>query len=186
MRGMGGILDSLSSLLGAMGVTLPPWAFPVIALVVAFLLLPRIVGGLETGRARRILKRSRVVEGEARAQMEAEALRAVKDRPMGLVAVAEEALRLRRGRLAREAVEQLARTGKAKRHLRRLIVEIDPAAPLPPTADAAAAVLERLIEGGMNTQALERLRRFERAWPDHPALVDVGLQVRAAQTDARG
>ena len=94
MNGMGGILDALVELLSALGIELRPWTLSVVALAVMAALLPFILKNLRTGRARKLLKRSRLLGGRERLALESEALDSVGDHPMGLVAIAEEALRM--------------------------------------------------------------------------------------------
>lgn len=181
MRGMGGILESLGGLLAAAGVEVPPWGFPVAALVVMLLLLPRIVANMETSRARRLVQRARGADGEERRRLEAEALAVAGTRPMGLVAVAEEAIRARRGPLAEEAVLRLAETGGAPAHLKRLRRELRSRESLPPGPTAAALVVERLVDGGALDEASRRLDRFERRWPADPELAAAAARLSAAR-----
>ena len=92
MRGMGGILEFRVASCG--GRYRPaPVGLPVVALVVMVLLLPRIISTMETSRARRLVQRSRGVDGDERQRLEQQAIEVAADRPMGLVAVAEEAIR---------------------------------------------------------------------------------------------
>ncbi len=183
---MGGILESLGSLLAAAGIDVPPWGFPVLALVVMLVLLPRIIANMETGRARRLVQRSRGVEGDERVQMEAKALEVAGARPMSLVAVAEEAIRIRRTPLAQRAVARLAETGGAELHLKRLKKTLRKDEKVPAGPVAAALVIERLLEGGAVEEAARRLRRFERKWPEHPDLLAAVERLSAARDDAQG
>lgn len=186
MRGMGGILDSLGSLLAAAGIDVPPWGFPALALVLMVLLLPRIIANMETGRARRLVQRSRGVEGEDRVRMEEEALEVAGERPMSLVAVAEEAIRIRRTPLAERAVARLALTGGAKGHLKRLKKTLRKDDKVPASPVAAALVVERLIEGGALDEAARRLDRFDRRWPDHPDLAAAARHLAGARAGVEG
>lgn len=183
---MGGILDSLGSLLAAAGIDLPPWGFPALAMVVMVVLLPRIIANMETGRARRLVQRSRGADGEDRRRMEQEALSVAGARPMSLVAVAEEAIRARRGPLAEQAVARLAETGKETEHLKRLRKELRKAEKLPASPVAAALVIERLVEGGAFDEAGRRLRRYRKKWPAHADLEAAADHLRKARADAQG
>lgn len=186
MRGMGGILESFGSLLAAAGIDLPPWGLPVVALVVMVLLLPRIISTMETSRARRLVQRSRGVDGDERQRLEQQALEVAADRPMGLVAVAEEAIRARRGPLAQEALARLAATGGAPGHLKRLRREVAAPERLPAGPTAAALVVERLVEGAALKEAARRLERFQRRWPDDPDLAVAAERLAHASADAEG
>lgn len=167
MRGVGGILDALVNLLEAVGVDVQPWTLSAVALGLLVLLLPLIIKNLNTGSARTALKRARVLEGEDRVREEMRALDLVGEHPMGLVAVADEALRGGRKKVAREAVARLERTGKARDHLRRLRSALDPD-DLPKTLDAAVLMVERLVESGLLVRAEERLAACERKFGSHP------------------
>jgi hypothetical protein len=183
---MGGILESLGSLLAAAGIDVPPWGFPALALAIMVVLLPRIIANMETGRARRLVQRSRGAEGEERRRMEHEALAVAGTRPMSLVAVAEEAIRARRGPLAEEAVARLAETGKEPEHLKRLRKELRKEDKLPASPVAAALVIERLVEGGAYDEATRRLRRFRRKWPAQPDLEAAAAHLASAQAAEQG
>ncbi|MEC7946032.1 MAG: hypothetical protein VX265_00610 [Myxococcota bacterium] len=183
---MGGILDSLGSLLAAAGVDLPPWGLPVFALIVMLVLLPRIFANMETSRARRLVQRSRGVEGDERVRMEQKALEVAGARPMSLVAVADEAIRIRRSPLAVQAVERLAETDGARDHLRRLRKALRNDDKLPGSALAAALVVERLLDAGAVGEAGRRLGRFEKRWPGHPDLQVAARKVQAARAEEEG
>lgn len=183
MSGMSGITDALVQLLEALGVPIHPWTLPALALVVMGLLSPLILKNLKTGKARKLLKRARILSGAERQRLEAAALDEVGDHPMGLVAVAEEALRLGRKALARDAVARLARTGKARGHLRRLNREIDPD-PLPPTVDATVLVIERLLEGGLVDEADRRLGRAHSKFGAHDDFIALAAQIERARDPA--
>lgn len=180
---MSGITDALLQLLGALGVPIHPWTLPALALVVMGVLSPLILKNLKTGKARKLLKRARILGGAERQRLEAAALDEVGEQPMGLVAVAEEALRLGRKALAREAVARLARTGKARAHLRRLRREIDPD-PLPATVDATVLVIERLLEGGLVDEADRRLGRAHGKFGAHNDFAELANRIERARGTA--
>ena len=163
MRGFGGILEAVANLLEMVGVEVQPWTLPAFAVGIAVLFLPLIVKNLTTGKARTLLKRARVLEGRARQEQERQALDLVKAHPMGLVSIADEALRHGRRALAVEAVRRLEATGKERAHLRRLKAVLTPD-DLPHTVDAVVLLVERLLEAGLRERAEERvaaaLRKF--------------------------
>ena len=187
MRGSAGILDSVAALLAAAGIDVPPWGFLAFAAAITLVLMPRILANMETGRARRLVKRSRGAEGEDRRQLEQQALEVARDRPATLVAVAEEAIRARRSPLAHEAVRRLASTGQQRQDLRRLRRELAVEPDLPRSAVAAALVIERLLEAGADAEAQRRLRRFLRRWPDDDELQSIAARLlMAPERDAGG
>ncbi len=156
--------DVLTSLLGMLGLTLEPWMAPAIALCVMVVMLPFILRNMSTSRARRVLGRARFLHGEDRRAMEQQALNLAGARPMGLVAVAEEALKQNRRGLAAQAVDRLQATGKQRIHLRRLRAAVDPT-PLPHSAFEAAALIDRLREQGLGDEAERRRMAARRRWP---------------------
>jgi len=160
----GGILDSIVSILEAMGISLPPWAGPVIALSLMALLLPLILRNFKITRARKILQRSRVFQPKEQSAAGQEALDLVRNIPMGLVAVADEALRQERGLLAREAVRCLVDSGRARDHARRLVRVLEEEGS-PGSPAELALLVERLAQEGMLEAAGARLQRGLERWP---------------------
>jgi len=168
MRGLGGLAETISKLLVAFGITLQPWMAPVAVLAIMLVLLPHILRNMRTGRARKLLRQAAMVPGPEGSDLEQRALDLVDGQPMGLVAVAEEAIRRGRMALAREAVRRLADTGRQHAHLRRLRVELD--GRLPATVDEMVLIIERFVDAGMVDEARGRLSRARRRWPDTPDL----------------
>ena len=64
---MHAIAQILSQALTNLGVQLPPWALPAVAIAVFVALLPRLSDNMRSGEACRAVARSRVADGEARA-----------------------------------------------------------------------------------------------------------------------
>jgi len=73
----------------------------------AVVMSPWLLQNMQTSRARSFLKESRVLDGEARDAMESRALGTVSGSRHGLIAVVEEAHRMRRNALARRALVEL-------------------------------------------------------------------------------
>ncbi|MFT4979840.1 MAG: hypothetical protein ACI8S6_005752 [Myxococcota bacterium] len=171
----GGITQSITSLLLALGIELPPWGMPAAALVLMVLLLPWILKNMKTSRARKLLKRATMESGAARDAMEQEALSLVSDNPTGLLAFADECVRRGRYGLARAALGRLPEGDtKLERERRRLLTQMAPLEPA--TAEAAAAAIERFLSEGLVEEAERRLQRAQRRWPEDASLV--GLSKR--------
>ena len=165
----GGILQSIYSILESIGVHPPPWAGPVFGLTMMLLLMPFILRNFRIGRARKILQRSRILQPEERQAAGREALSVVGTIPMGLVAVADEALRQERLALAREATQRLIATGKSRDHARRLVrrLELDSG---PHSPEELVLSIERLDKQGLRTEARARLSRGLQRWPEDARL----------------
>lgn len=172
MGGMGGMVEALGTLLQMMGIEPAPWMGPVAVLAVVVLLSPLIVKNLSTGQARKLLKDSRVVEGEARKALEDRALEAVDGKPAGLVAVVEEAHKMGRAALAAEALRRLKASGGAPLEVRRLARLIDPE-PLPSSPAALGLRVEKLRTAGLHDKAERQLKRGLKRWPADPWLVSL-------------
>jgi len=163
---MNAIAQLIGQALSNLGVQLPPWALPAAAIAVFFVLLPRLTDNMRSGEACRAVSRSRVVEGEARAALDARALTLVEGKPAGLVAVAQAALEANRRDLAAEAVSRLRRTGQESAALRRLEAALAPRSPvLRPTADEELVVIEQLVATGARVLAAEHLAAARARWP---------------------
>ena len=162
-------MDAINAILEALNISLPSWAGPILALSLVLLLMPFILRNFKIGRARKILQRSRILQPEARRRAGRQALGVVGDVPMGLVAVADEALRQGRSLLAREAVQRLIETGKVRDHTRRLVRALEDEGG-PGSAEELALLVERLMTEGLREQAQLRLAKGLRRWPGDASL----------------
>lgn len=178
----GGMIEAVGQLMAAAGIHLPAWGVPAFALLLMAVMLPRLVRNMRTGQARKLLGRSRVLEGDARQAMEAEAMALVKGHGPGLVAIADEALRLNRRGLAEDAVAQLKATGELRSECRRLAKELagDPLQGAP-TSLAFALLVDNLIEGGLVAEAERKLAHARVRWPADPAVDGAAKRVAEAR-----
>ena len=176
---MRGLVDLLNRLFEAAGIHLDPWMAPAAALALATLFLPLILRNMRTSRARKLLKQAGLLAGPEGAELERRALDLVGDHAVGLVAIADEALRRGRTRLARAALERLVATGRERRAARRIFLELEGRG-LPPTAEEAALAIDHLVEAGMVAEAASRLARARRIWPASPALDEAAARLEAA------
>lgn len=154
---------------------LPPWAGAAAVFAVLLLALPWILRNRRTDLARRALRASDKLKGDERVAAERKALTMVAGHPMGLLVVAEEAHKLGRDGLARDAIAQLRATGKLVAELRTIERAVE--GPMPATVDEAVLTIERLIDAGMRDVAAEKLARFQTRWPSEPELLAVGTRI---------
>ncbi len=163
-----GLAEGLASLLDAMGIVLPPWGFPLLALMLLALVFPLLRRNHRTGRARRRLQTALYSSAAERSRLETEALELVQGNPVGLVVVADEAIRRGRRQLARRALEQLEATGRRLHDTRRLERDLygTPCA----TPEEEILAIEHLLEEGILGRAAERLEKARQRWPHNQAL----------------
>lgn len=185
MGGMGGITEALGQLLGAAGLELSPWTLPSLMLIVMGVLLPRLLRNMNTSQARKYLRRSRIAEGEERAELEAKALGLVDENPAGLLAVAEEALRINRKALARDALGRLRQLETipkpVRREARRVQLELEgDALGGASTPEAFLIHVEKLVENGMLEEARRKLGHARRRWPSAQAVDEAEAHIREA------
>ena len=179
MGRMSGMKEALDALLASVGVSLPPWVAPVVALAIFSLLFPAMRRNHHTGLARKRIQAAGHERHEERQRLQAEALALVGAHPMGLVAVAEEALRREQRKLAREAVARRRATGRKRRELKKLESELDGRGAA--TSEAEALAIERLLRQEGPEAARARLLAARQRWPRAEALREVAAQLDEAQ-----
>lgn len=183
-----GRFDALSSLLRmtleAVGVAPRPWMVPLAVGLVLFFFGPTILRNIHTGQARREVMRLSLLDADARkARIEA-IVELLRDNPVGLVSIADEALRRQQAPLARRAMEELQRRGDRPREVQRLREAIE--GPLPRNLELELVTLEQLVASGAHEAARERLRRLERAFPGEPRLAALSQSLPVDSCEARG
>ncbi|MFZ5475993.1 MAG: hypothetical protein ACOZNI_04400 [Myxococcota bacterium] len=166
---MSGLGQLIASLVEATGGHLPAWGLPAFFVGLTVLAWPMVRRNDRTGKARKLLQAA--AHAPDRDRLEAEALALVEGHPVGLVVVADEALKAGRKELAARALAALRRTGK--RDVDALRIARDLEGPQPGTPMEAAIVVERLIEQGMKEEARERLGRWRRRWPQDEELAQL-------------
>jgi hypothetical protein len=169
---MGGIVDALGTMLSLVGIELAPWMGPAFIVVVALVLSPVLMKNLQTSRARSLLKEARMLDGPVREAEELRVLDMVAQRPHGLVAVVEEAHRMRRNELARRALVRLRELTGPTPEVARLARLTDPE-PLPASPAQLGLMVEKLRSSGLHEQAARRLRRGRNKWPNDPWLQEL-------------
>lgn len=160
--------ETLDSLLGAAGLQLEPWMAPIVAVLLAVLVMPAWRRNFRTKQARKRIQELSNAPPEMRARLQDEVLELTGDNPFGLVVVVEEALKRGNRGLAKAALSVLEATGKRRDEARRLRVKVTGERPTTPEAEALA--VERLREAGLEDVAAERLHAARQKWPKHPSL----------------
>ena len=169
MGRMGGMTETISQLMNAMGLDVSPWVAPLLALLLFFALLPKILRNMRTSKARKILKRAWMLGAEERTEMERAAVTLVRGHPPGMLALGQEAQRQGRFALARLTVSELKETRpKRGTELWREMRKLDQALTdqLPNTEDELVLMVERLMELDMWEEAERRLDQGRARWPN--------------------
>jgi len=165
---LSGITDTLSQLLEQAGVSLPPWAFPGIIALLFLGVLPLIRRNSRVHRARLLVQEIASEQTTDRAIRKAEAIALVSDHPVGLVGLADEAIRRGVRDLAELALEELKTHGRPVPDIHRLQIELH--GPPPAHLEGELAGIEQLLANGVRGAAMDRLRRAQETWPTDPAL----------------
>lgn len=158
----------IRDLLGAFGVEPSPWLLGPMLGVLLVVSLPLMRVNRATQKARRLIVAAPLRPRPERERLSAEALALVAGNAVGLLVVAEEAIRAGLKDTAQTALVQLDATGKRPQDVRRLRQQLDPQAPV--SAVIEVATVERLREEGLAALAEARLNRALERWPDDPAL----------------
>ncbi len=168
MGGISSLLKTFFDLLHAGGFDLSGRQRIGAVLILVVALAPSLVRSMMVSHTRNRVLQTRTLDGLARQEAEATALREAEGKPRHLVSVAEAALTLGREALAHSAVAALARTGEEREALRSLKRRLTPKVALPATPEEALIVAERLLEAGMEEEAARRLELARSRWPDLP------------------
>ena len=178
MRGLGAAVKGIFTAMQAMGI--PVWIPAVLVAALVWFIGPKIVASIESDRPRRIVKRALLEQGEEKAKVADVALKMAGTDAGALVAIAEEAINQGNTALAEQTVARIRATGLRKKDVARLEQVL--MGPMPSSSIEAILLVERLIEGGMNGVAQEKVTRFLRKWPTEPELL--ALQAQLAPPEA--
>ncbi len=172
---MKGLKETLTSILAAMGVELPPWLAPLIMLALAAMAFPWFRKNERTKRARRMIQASADLPFEERAVRQTEALDLVTGHAYGLLAVAEEASKRGMRTTALEALARLQAIRKAPlMDLRKLEKKL--LGPAPTTLEGAIDQIQESRNEGRFAEAKHHLRRARRRWPSAQPLMDLDVE----------
>ncbi len=122
----GGFIDALITIWMDMGL---PWTSmtPVyITAIGATVLFPFFLRNIRISQARNLLKRSNSLYHEERTEMEKQAIQKVKDIPVALLGLADQAISMKRVKLAEEILTFVPRNKKYKREVQRIHHRIRP------------------------------------------------------------
>lgn len=169
MGRLGGITETLSQLLEQAGIALPPWTFPGIIALLFLAVLPMIRRNSRVHRARLLVQEIASERTVDRTGRKAQAIELVADHPVGLVGLADEAIRRGVRDLAKLALDELKEHGRPVQDIHRLQLELY--GPPPAHLEGELAAIEQLLANGVRSAAMERLERALGTWPDAPALL---------------
>jgi len=175
--------EAIGALAQMFGIELTPTRVMAVIAAVVLVLSPAILRNMRTSHARTLLKESRVADGEARVALEDRVLAIVSGRKHGLVAVIEEAHRIRRNSLARRALVELRELIGPTAEVRRLARLTDPN-PLPASPSELGLQVEKLRDAGLSDKAASRLRRGLTRWPTDPWLQELASPEEDAVSSA--
>jgi hypothetical protein len=168
MGGLGSLATAIEEILLDYGIHVPPWIGLAIAFGLIVLFLPNIIKNAKVDKARRDMTRLQDLSPEDRDRERERILDMANDNPVGLVAIADEALRKHQTAIARGAVDRLRRTGKRPADLQRLERALDGDKPRHLLKEVIA--IEHLSKAGAREAAAARLAAALLIWPDAPEL----------------
>ena len=125
MGGLGTLAKAIEEILLDYGIHVPSWIGLATAAGLILLFLPNIIKNAKVDKARRDMTRLQDLTPEQRDRERERILDMANDNPVGLVAIADEALRKQQTAIARGAVERLRKTGKRTADLQRLERTLD-------------------------------------------------------------
>jgi len=168
MGGLGTLATAIEEILSDYGIHVPSWIGLAMAAALIVIFLPNIIKNAKVDKARRDMTRLQDLTPEARDRERERILDMAKDNPVGLVAIADEALRKQQTAIARGAVERLRRTGKRTADLQRLERALDGDKPRHLLKEVIA--IEHLLKAGARDAAATRLAAALAIWPEAPEL----------------
>lgn len=122
----GGFIDALITIWMDLGL---PWTSMTplyITILGAGVLFPFFLRNIRISQARNLLKRSNALYAEEREQMEQSAIQKVKDIPVALLGLADQAIAMKRIHLAETLLSYVPKTKKYRREVQRIQLRIAP------------------------------------------------------------
>ena len=122
----GGFIDALITIWMDMGL---PWnsTMPLyITLIGASVLFPFFLRNIRISQARNLIKRSNALYHTERTEMEQQAIDRVKDIPVALLGLADQAVAMKRTHLAEQILTHVPKTKKYRREIERIQNRIEP------------------------------------------------------------
>ena len=167
MRGVGGITDALNSLMASAGVSVQPWFFPAIMMLIFTALIPHIRQNQRTQKAREQIRKWAENGGANSSAFQDEILDLAQGHATTLLVIGTEAHKRGVKTLAQRALHQLEQTGKHRNDARKLRAKLTGPPPLHPEAEIAA--IEILIDQGLVEMARNRIEQARINWPENDA-----------------
>ena len=172
-------------LLAALQALLPPWALPIVGVLLVLGLTPAYLYWSRSKQLKSRLRRYGLATTDAERQALAEETFALAAKsPRLVVFLGDEALRLGYKPLLDRSLAWLRESGAAPTDLARLSGKTtrDKPAPMHPVEEAVH--VERMLGMGMLEAARERLSRALARFPEDPDLVSLEAQLREAEQGA--
>ena len=122
----GGFIDALITIWMDMGL---PWTSQTplyITLISASIIFPFFLRSIRISQARNMIKRSNSLYHTERAEMEAKAIQRVKDIPVALLGLADQAVAMKRTQLAETILTHVPKSKKYRREIERIEHRIQP------------------------------------------------------------
>ena len=122
----GGFIDALITIWMDLGL---PWTSMTpmyITILGAGILFPFFLRNIRISQARNLMKRSNSLYSEEREEMEQAAIKKVKDIPVALLGLADQAIAMKRNQLAETLLSYVPKTKKYKREIQRIQLRITP------------------------------------------------------------
>lgn len=179
---MNGLLKLIETIGLIFGKVLPPWAAPVIILVLGLAASPWIKRNIKTDEARKLMKTAGRERGAARESLEEEARLKVAGHAVGLLVVTEMALATGRETFARKVFADLKATGKLPVDVLRVERQIE--GPQPRTPDEAAIAIEKFVNMGATALARQKWEKAIARWPEEQELISLGEKLVSAESAA--
>ena len=168
MRGFGGLTEAIDAMLASAGLSLPPWAFPALLVVVFIFLLPHIRQNQRTQRARQIIRERSEAGGTTTDTFHSELLNLASGHAVTLLVIANEAHKFGQIPMAKKALTALEATGRYRTETHRLRTVLFGPPPVHPEAEYAA--IEKLMDQELWGLASTRILRAQQHWPHEPRL----------------
>lgn len=168
MGGLSTLKTAIEEILLDYGIHVPRWAGLALALFLIAVFLPNIIKNAKVQRARSDMTRLQDLTPEERDRERQRILDMANDNPVGLVAIADEALRKHQTAIARGALERLRQTGKREADVRRLERALEGDKPRHLLKEVIA--IEHLLKAGAREAAATRLAAALLIWPEAPEL----------------